>query len=336
MVNDSSVKHPIILSLGPFQGITDFIYRQVFQSQFEGIDKFYTPFFTAIHKADSKNLQGAEIDPKFNNITRLVPQILTNDHRELFHFSTYCAGLGYQEININLGCPYPRVAKKKRGSGLLPHADSLDEILDRHFAGNPLPTGIKCRLGYENPTEIAALAKVFNRYPLSELIIHARTGKQLYKGQVLLDEFAAIVTDLHINPGYNGDIFNTAEFADRAIRFPDVKHFMLGRGILSDPFLAADIREIPINSDRKQQLYQFVKTLYEQRKAFSNNKPSAIGRMKELWSYLKYSFEEPQVIWRKIKKNNSFAEYEAAVDQIFENHQWIGQGFPLDKEASDY
>lgn len=335
-MNDSSAEQPFILSLGPFQGITDFIYRRVFQSHFEGIDKFYTPFFTAIHKVNSKNLQGSEIDPKFNNVAQLVPQILTNDHKELFHFSEHCAGLGYKEININLGCPYPRVAKKQRGSGLLPYAERVDEMLDHHFKNKPLATGIKCRLGYESSTEIEALAKVFNRYPISELVIHARTGKQLYKGQVLLDDFTAILPELQINPGYNGDIFNTAEFADRTTRFPDIKHFMLGRGILSDPFLAADIREIPVNADRKQLIYQFLKALYEQRRTFSNNNPSSIGRMKELWSYLKYSFDEPQAIWRKIKKNTSFSEYEAAVDQIFENHQWIGQGFPLDKEKSEY
>lgn len=329
-----SDKQSFILSLGPFQGITDFIYRQVFQKHFEGIDKFYTPFFTAIHKVNSKNLQGAEIDPRFNAIAQLVPQILTNNHTELFHFSEHCAALGYQEININLGCPYPRVAKKKRGSGLLPYADCLDEMLNNHFEKSPLKTSIKCRLGYENATEIKDLAKVFNRYPISELVIHARTGKQLYKGQVLLDDFAAILPELHITPGYNGDIFNTAEFADRVSRFPDVEHFMLGRGILSDPFLAADIREIAVNADRKQLVYQFVVELYNQRKALSNNNPSAIGRMKELWSYLKYAFDEPQTVWRKIKKNTSFDAYEAAVDQVFENQEWVGQGFPLDKEKS--
>ena len=335
-MNYSSDKQQFILSLGPFQGITDFIYRQVFQNHFEGIDKFYTPFFTAIHKVNSKNLQGSEIDPKLNNIAQLVPQILTNDHTELFHFSEHCAGLGYQEININLGCPYPRVAKKKRGSGLLPYPDSVDEMLDNHFKNSPLATGIKCRLGYDSATEITALAKVFNRYPISELVIHARTGKQLYKGQVLLDDFSAILPELQINPGYNGDIFTPAEFIDRSKRFTEIKHFMLGRGILSDPFLAADIRKIPVNTDRKQLVYQFVVELYEQRRAFSNNNPSAIGRMKELWSYLKYSFDEPQTIWRKIKKNTSFSDYEAAVDQIFENNHWVGQGFPLDNEKSAY
>ena len=334
-MSNLSDQHNIILSLAPFQGITDHIYRQVFQTHFDGIDKMYTPFFTAVHKANSKSLQGPEIDPKLNNLRQLVPQILTNDATELFHFSEHCANLGYQEININLGCPYPRVAKKQRGSGLLPYAERVDALLEQHFTTSLLPTGIKSRLGYENETEIEALIKVFNRYPLSELIIHARTGKQLYKGQVLLDSFAAALGNLNINPGYNGDIFNSAEFNDRKTRFPAVNHFMLGRGILSDPFLASDIRNIPQAADRKMLAYQFIMALYEQRKAFTNNNPAIIGRMKELWSYLLFSFDEPQVIWRKIKKTNSFIDYEDVVQQIFDSHQWIGQGFPIDKAIID-
>ncbi|MBU1369870.1 MAG: tRNA-dihydrouridine synthase family protein [Bacteroidetes bacterium] len=334
-MSQPAVSQNIILSLGPFQGITDHVFRNIFRLYFGGIDKMYTPFFTGIHKVNSKNLQGAEIDPLSNDTSSLVPQLLTNEAFELYNFSEYCKGLGYSEININLGCPYPRVAKKQRGSGLLAHPQKIDQLLEQHFSSNPLATGIKCRLGYENTATIKALATVFNRYPISELIIHARTGKQLYKGQVLLDEFEEILNDLIITPGYNGDLFSQKDFIERKKRFPAINHFMLGRGILSDPFLAMDIRAIDSSeTDRKQIVQQFVEAIYLQRRAFSNDNLSIIGRMKELWSYLKYSFDDPQAIWRLIKKNNSFETYETAVKQAFENHNWIGQGFPKDEEQT--
>ena len=121
-----------LLSLGPFQGITDAPFRNVFKRHFGGIDKFYTPFFTGIHKEDhAKNLQGEEIDPKYNDVETLTPQILSTDAEEILRFAKQCKGLGYKEINLNMGCPFPRVANKKRGCGLLPYPDKVEDMLQR-------------------------------------------------------------------------------------------------------------------------------------------------------------------------------------------------------------
>ena len=109
------------LSLGPFQGITDAPFRNVFKRHFGGVDKFYTPFFTGIHKeTHAKNLQGEEIDPRYNDVETLTPQILSSDAEEILRFAKQCKELGYKEINLNMGCPFPRVANKKRGCGMLP------------------------------------------------------------------------------------------------------------------------------------------------------------------------------------------------------------------------
>ena len=123
----------IQLSLGPFQGITDAPFRNVFKKHFGGIDKFYTPFFTGIQKEHAKNLQVEEIDPRFNDVATLTPQILSTDADEILRFATQCKALGYQEINLNMGCPFPRVANKKRGCGLLPYPDKIEAMLDKVF-----------------------------------------------------------------------------------------------------------------------------------------------------------------------------------------------------------
>ena len=83
------------LSLGPFQGITDAPFRNVLKKHFGGIDKFYTPFFTGIQKDHAKNLQGEEIDPRFNDVETLTPQILSTDAEEILRFATHCKELGY-------------------------------------------------------------------------------------------------------------------------------------------------------------------------------------------------------------------------------------------------
>jgi len=309
------------LSLGPFQGITDAPFRNVFKRHFGGIDKFYTPFFTGIHKEEhAKNLQGEEIDPKFNDVETLTPQILSTDAEEILRFAKQCKQLGYKEINLNMGCPFPRVANKKRGCGLLPYPDMVEAMLERIFEEIDIDFSVKCRLGYFSPDEIEAIIPIFNKFPLSELIIHPRIGKQLYKGEADVKRFAALISYINAPLVYNGDIFSVENFEHILEATQPVNRFMLGRGLLTNPFLAEEIRGGAWNApERTERLHAYVIDLYEDRLRHAGGSPKVLGRMKELWFYLMYSFEEPQVVWRKIKKINALREYEDAVEEIFKS-----------------
>ena len=308
-----------VLSLGPFQGITDAPFRNVFKRHFGGVDKFYTPFFTGIHKeVHAKNLQGEEIDPRYNNVETLTPQILSTDADEILRFAKQCQQLGYKEINLNMGCPFPRVANKKRGCGLLPYPDKVETMLDRVFDEIDIKFSVKCRLGYFNPEEIDAIIPIFNKYPLSELIIHPRIGKQLYKGEADVERFRALVPSINAPLVYNGDIVSVESFNRISNAVQPVNQFMLGRGILANPFLAEQIKNDTASThDKMERLHNYVIDLYEDRLHHAGGSPKVLGRMKELWSYLMNSFEEPQMIWRKIKKINALMEYEEAVETIF-------------------
>ena len=316
----------ILLSLGPFQGITDAPFRNVFKRHFGGIDKFYTPFFTGIHKEDhAKNLQGEEIDPKFNDVETLTPQILSTDAEEILRFAKQCKQLGYKEINLNMGCPFPRVANKKRGCGLLPYPDMVKTMFERVFEEIDIKFSVKCRLGYFSPEEIEAIIPIFNRFPISELIIHPRIGKQLYKGEADVKRFAALIPYINAPLVYNGDIFSRESFEHIREQVQPVNQFMLGRGILANPFLAEEIRGGAFHApERIARLHAYIVDLYEDRLRHAGGSPKVLGRMKELWSYLMNSFEEPQVVWRKIKKINALREYEEAVEEVFES---IGLAF---------
>ena len=366
----------LVLSLGPFQGITDAPFRNVFKRHFGGIDKFYTPFFTGIHKEEhAKNLQGEEIDPCCNDVETLTPQILSTDAEEILRFAKQCKELGYKEINLNMGCPFPRVANKKRGCGLLPYPDKVEAMLDRVFEEIDIKFSVKCRLGYFSPEEIDAILPIFNKFPLSELIIHPRIGKQLYKGEADVERFKELMPQINAPLVYNGDIVSVESFerirgvieslscgglrvkpamtpieetspksviVDKDPQSPVLKGYMLGRGILANPFLAEDIKAsviknrnnkaiqgsdsldcfVPRNDAKRQteRLHNYVLDLYEDRLRHAGGSPKVLGRMKELWSYLMYSFDEPQDIWRKIKKINALKDYEEAVETVFRSH----------------
>ncbi len=309
------------LSLAPFQGITDVVYRNVFKKHFRGIDKFYTPFFTGIQKDNSKSLRGEEISPEFNDVNTVVPQILSNKADEIIRFANQCKSMGYLEFNLNMGCPFPRVANKTRGCGLMTSPDStiamLTEVCE-HIDG--INFSIKCRLGYYNDEEINAFIDAFNSLNISEIIIHPRIGKQMYTGEASLEKFVKLIPLINKPLVYNGDVFDIEKY--KTVR-KSVQNVSLGRGLLTNPFLAEQIKSIDNKQDRKVRLHNFVVDLYVNRLHHAGGSPKIIGSMKELWKYMMNIFDDPQNVWRKVKKVNHLDDYETAVETVFNEQNLI-------------
>ena len=320
-----------MLSLAPFQGITDVVYRNVFKKHFRGIDKYYTPFFTGIQKDNSKSLRGEEISPEFNDVNTIVPQILSNTAEEIVRFANQCKSMGYPEFNLNMGCPFPRVANKTRGCGLMADPDRTIKMLNEVFEHiDGIKFSIKCRLGYYSDEEIYAFVDTFNTLNFSEIIIHPRIGKQMYTGEASLEKFNALVPLINKPLVYNGDIFTTDRYNSILSSLSSLSSFsilsfdiMLGRGLLTDPFLAEEIKNIDNQQDKKQRLHNFVVDLYVARLHHAGGSPKIIGSMKELWKYMMNIFDDPQNVWRKVKKVNHLDEYEDSVEKIFNEHNLI-------------
>lgn len=314
------------LSLAPFQGITDVVYRNVFMKHFGGIDKLYTPFFTGIQKDNSKSLRGEEIDPRFNDVKIVVPQILSNTAEEIIRFANQCKSMGYLEFNLNMGCPFPRVANKTRGCGLMADyqrtAAMLEEVCNNI---DGIKFSIKCRLGYYSPDEIFKFIETFNTLSFSEIIIHPRIGKQMYTGEASLEKFKELIPLINKPLVYNGDIYTVEKYKSVVENIStDITHTMLGRGLLTNPFLAEDIKQINDNQkDRQLRLHNFVVNLYVERLRHAGGSPKIIGSMKELWKYMMNIFDDPQNVWRNVKKVNHLDEYEDAVEKIFNDYKVI-------------
>ena len=320
-----------MLSLAPFQGITDVVYRNVFKKHFGGIDKYYTPFFTGIQKDNSKSLRGEEISPEFNDVNTVVPQILSNSAEEIIRFANQCKSMGYPEFNLNMGCPFPRVANKTRGCGLMANPDRtiqmLNDVCD-HLDG--IRFSIKCRLGYYNDEEIYAFIDTFNILNISEIIIHPRIGKQMYTGEASLEKFKELVPLINKPLVYNGDIFTTDRYTTILSSLSSLSSLsflsssiMLGRGLLTNPFLAEQIKSTDNQRDKKQRLHNFVVDLYVERLRHAGGSPKIIGSMKELWKYMMNIFDDPQNVWRKVKKVNNLDEYEESVEVIFNQYNLV-------------
>ncbi|MBK9291576.1 MAG: tRNA-dihydrouridine synthase family protein [Bacteroidetes bacterium] len=315
--------------LGPFQGITDVWFRQIFAQHFEGVDKFYTPFFGSIHSSTSRHFRSDELDPRLNEEQNLVPQLLTNQAGELERFAIQCHTLGYNEININMGCPWPQVSSKKRGCGLMPHPSMVAELL-QPVRNLPVKVSVKCRLGLHDASELSALMPVFEQSGISTLIVHARTGVQLYKGKAFPEVLSRMLGETRIPIVYNGDIFQPDDLKYLNELFPKLEGIMLGRGLLADPFLAGDIKgstKYPGMDQRLLAVRKFTETLYLRRTARRSRLQAIPGPMKELWWYLSRSFDQPAEVWRLIRKARTADSFLEAQAVIFRQFAWLGRGF---------
>ena len=308
----------VTLLSSPLQGFTDFRFRNAFNKYFGGIDTFYAPYIRMNGKLVIKNSYQRDLLPENNVGLEVVPQIMTNNADEFLFAVKYIQELGYKEMNWNLGCPYPMVTNRGMGAGLICEPVKIDHILNRIHSETDIIVSMKMRLGYENPEEILNTFSILDKYPLKNIAIHARIGKQLYKGGVNLDAFERCIESTKHKLYYNGDITNVAKFKEMQDRFPSIDHFMIGRGLISDPFLPSMIKnnttEYPAN--RWEVFSEFHDTIYEQYDAALSGPVPIKMKMLGFWEYFSQSFSNPQKTYKKIKKAGNPKKYRTAVAEI--------------------
>lgn len=302
----------------PLQGFTDFRFRNAQNKIFGGIDTYYAPYIRLNGKMVIKSSYQRDLLPENNSELEVIPQIITNDADEFLFVSKYVQELGYKELNWNLGCPYPMVTKCGMGSGLISNTEKINQILHKVHNESDIIVSMKMRLGYDTTEEILDVFPILEKYPIKNVAIHARIGKQLYKGGVHLDAFQACVDKTKLKLYYNGDITSVAKFKEMQARFPTIDHWMVGRGLIADPFLPSMIKndsyEYPKN---KMELFsEFHDTLYEGYSESLSGSTHILLKMHHLWEYFSVIFSNPHKVHKKIKKAKSIRNYEQAVAEI--------------------
>lgn len=307
-----------VLLSSPLQGFTDFRFRNAFDKYFGGIDKFYSPYIRFNGNLDIKPAYQKDLLPKNNTVKELIPQIMTNNSEEFLLVAKFVQSLGYKELNWNLGCPYPMVVNKCLGSGLINDIKRIDHILNIIHSESDIIVSMKMRMGYENPTEILKVFPILDKYPIKNIAIHARIGKQLYKGGVDLDSFQNCLNQSKHKIYYNGDITSVTKFKELKNRFPNINHWMIGRGLIADPFLPSMIKANTLNypTNKLEVFSKFHDTIfYEYSKALSGDS-HVILKMLHFWEYFSTTFENPHKTFKKIKKAKNISAYEDAVKSI--------------------
>lgn len=312
----------------PLEGITGFAYRNVHSSYFGNeIDKYFSPFAAPNYTHHFKTREREDIDPANNQGLSLVPQILTNRPEDFLWAAEEMYAMGYREINLNLGCPMPTVVKKRRGSGQLGDLDALDLFLEEICAGMEKISGqsleeklrftVKTRIGLDSADNAGALLQIYNRYPIAELTVHPRTQRDLYGGRPDLDTFSMFLEESRHPVVYNGDIYSAEDYQKICARFPACSAVMLGRGLISNPALARELRGgAPL---QKAELRKFHDSVYTSLKKTLPGQAPLLGKMKELWFYMGRNFTGAERFLKQIRKAGNEIQYQAAVRTLFAN-----------------
>lgn len=309
-----------MIYLAPIQGITDRIYRNLFPLFFKGVDMAIAPFISSSKKMKPVNNLLREFYPDKNTGIPTIPQIMSSDPDDFTKLANALYDIGCGTVNWNIGCPFRMVVKKGRGAGMLCHPDRIESFLEKTMPALKPGLSIKLRLGLTYPDEVLQLIPIFNQYPLEELIIHPRTGVQMYAGDVDLDMFEQCLGLSKHRIVYNGDINSFEKWEMLTKRFGSIERWMIGRGLLGNPFLAEKIKfntEKPY--DEKIKIIRiFHDHLFDEYSKILYGPSHITNKMKEIWTYMGGFFENGEKIRKKINKTHHRDNYVDVVNKFFD------------------
>lgn len=304
----------MIFSLAPMEGITGHVFRRVHADLFGGLDRYYTPFLAPPRVGSSFGGRAAkEVDPALNRGLGVVPQLLTKNADEFVWAARLLGDMGYAEVNLNLGCPSGTVVAKGKGAGFLRNLDDLEVFLRDICDRSCLPVSVKTRVGVSDDDEFGKILELYRSLPLKELIVHPRVQADGYQGVPRQRLYGEALACAPFPVAYNGDIFGPDDMDALVEAYPKTRHMMLGRGLLANPALARMLGGGPAATGFE--LKRFHDKLFG---AYMDEiGGNAVFRMKEWWSYARFSFADPLAVHRAVRKVRTVADYTAAVERVF-------------------
>jgi len=295
----------------PLEGLTDSIYRKLHHTYFPGIDRYYTPFLSpTVHRTlTPKELR--ELAPTETLDYIAIPQLLTKVPEDFLWMAKQCHDLGYQQVNLNLGCPSGTVTAKGKGAAMLAQPDALCAFLDAVFSATPIPISIKTRIGMHTAEDFPKLLDIFNQYPVHELIIHPRVRAAFYNGDVDMEAFRYAAENSKNPVCFNGNLCNTEQLRVFHEAFPNIEAVMIGRGLIGDPGM---LYPGGTQIDTLEHFYDALLEAYLE--AFGGAR-NAMFRLKEHWRHLLCRFESCEKLSKQLRKTTDLTEYKAITREIF-------------------
>lgn len=303
------------LYFAPLQGFTEDSYRRIHNELAGGVTAYYTPFLRLEHKG-IRAKDARDVRPEFNTGVPIVPQVIAKDGEEFTFLVNYLTELGYREIDVNMGCPFPLQTRHGRGAGILQQPESVKQIAEIIRQRDDLTFSIKMRLGLTDEGEGLSLLPLLNATPLKHITLHPRLGTQQYNGTADLDAFERFAEKTTHRLIYNGDLKTPADIHAIATRFPSLAGIMIGRGLLARPSLAQEVIEGAVWHRAKR--IALVKKMHDHYHAHLSTiipgEAQLLTKVRTFWEYMEE--ECGRKAWKKIMKAGSMRNYLNAINEL--------------------
>jgi len=305
--------------MAPLQSYTTSFYRKAHAQTYGKMDKYFTPFFEDTGEPVGLIKDDPELNSSLNSNLNVIPQVATHDGRFLIDFAQQMQNKGFQEININMGCPFPMLVKRQRGGGILAYPDKIKSMLDTFYSANPdIKLSVKMRQGVNETKQGLLVVKLLNHYQLEELIIHPRLVSQKYKGIPDWNCFELFQSQSIHRIVANGDINSPKDLEILHKRFPQTEAFMLGRGLLQHPdlFTALSQNNQTTISNHIQQLHTHY---FNQITTYYKDWNRAFNFLQAFWKYPLSTSIKQQRLYRTLKKHNKPNLYALWLEKVWEH-----------------
>ncbi len=300
----------------PLQGYTDAVYRSCHRRVFGGVEAYYTPF-VRLERGEFRSKDLRDIDSGMNSVGAPVPQLIAATPSEAATILSLFEAKGYRQADLNLGCPFPMLAKRHKGSGILPYPEKVAALLEVATRFPRIALSVKLRLGWEDPQECLALLPILNQAPLSQITMHPRIGRQQYKGSTDAEAFGAFYDGCRHPLVYNGDLCTLEDLFAVVRRFPRLSGLMVGRGLLSRPWLAEEYVSGRIlgQEEIRERVARFHALLFRSYEPVLQGEVQLLAKMRTLWEYLLPDIDRKQK--KRILKCIRLSAYREAVSDNF-------------------
>ncbi len=228
----------------PMAGVTDIVYRKLCR-EFDpdvllSTEMLSSKSLTYAHKNSKTHRHTARMDiPEDDPLTGI--QLFGHEPEVMAEAAKIAEESGAKFIDINMGCPVPKIVKGQDGAALLREPDLACDIVRAVIAATKLPVTVKTRLGWCAQTmQTPELAKRFEDLGVKAMTIHGRTRSQLYSGEANWEEIAKVVSAIKIPVFANGDIKNL-EDAKNVLKVTGAAGMAIARATMGKPWFSKQV-----------------------------------------------------------------------------------------------
>ncbi len=239
-IRDINIDPPLILS--PMAGVTDYTFRRLIKRR-GGVGLVVSEFISVegLTRGNPKSKRQMRFDEEERPF---AVQIFGGQAGRMAMGAEMAEEVGADILDVNCGCPAPKVVKNGGGSGLLKDVARLEEILKEIKKTITIPLTLKVRTGFSDSTiNVVEVAKLAEQCGVEHIQVHGRTREQGYKGMANWDLIAAVKAAVSVPVSGNGDI-TTIEYGMQHWKETGTDGILIGRGAMQNPWIFRQFQDV--------------------------------------------------------------------------------------------